>query len=542
MSSQFAALESGAPGLSVTGAGGVAWVRERWAALSLSAVALLSATWAVFALAWPMGFDHGLYTWTGDVVIQGGLPYRDSWDMHGPLVPYLFALPQAVFGPRFWGVRVLDLLILGASLYALYRLLATVSSRTAAMWAVAVFPLCYASTGFNETAQPDGWVGLALMAAVVPLLVRTPGTATVFAAGLVVGAAALVKPVFAAFLLVPFVCLFNGGRPTLKALAGRTVVMGVGFVIPIAAAAAWFASKGGLGYLVEVHLAYTSQVYSPLASLDLQGRMRGLLDYVWSARVVAVAQPAVLLGAFALRRSHPGVFRALVTWVVLGIALVLLQNKYYMYHWHIILPPLAALAAAGLHAALSPARAASRDARLLAIALMGVIVVHAASRPGLRLLDDLRFAVGALDKQAYTARFRSDTFEPAAIREVGTYIRGRTTQADRLAIYGFDAGILYESGRESAFRMAGWSWPVTEGEGSPIREEYRREYLESMERTRPTYVVVNRGAGNEETSPTLLPPTLSGFPELASVIQSRYRYERHFGRYTLYRRADAAPR
>ncbi len=539
MASQFAALESGAPGLSVTRAGSVAWARERWATLALAAVALLSASWAVLALAWPMGFDHGLYTWTGDVVMKGGLPYRDSWDMHGPLVPYLFAIPQAVFGPRFWGVRVLDLLILGASLYALYRLLATVSSRTAAMWAVAVFPLCYASTGFNETAQPDGWVGLALMAAIVPLLVRAPGIATVFAAGLVVGAAALVKPVFAAFLLVPFVCLFNGGRPALKALAGHTLLMGIGFVIPVAAAAAYFASRGGLGYLVEVHLAYTSQVYSPLASLDLQGRVRGLLEYVWSARVVAVAQPAVLLGALALRRGHPGVFRALVVWVVAGVALVMLQNKYYMYHWHIILPPLAALAAVGLHAALAPARAASRDARLLAMALLGVIVVHAALRPGLRLLDDVRYAVGALDKQAYTARFKSDTFEPAAIREVGKYIRGRTTAADRLAIYGFDAGILYESGRQSAFRMAGWSWPVTEGEGSPIREEYRREYLASMERTRPTYVVVNRGAGNEAASPTPLPPTLAGFPELASVIQSRYRYERHFGRYTLYRRADA---
>jgi hypothetical protein len=542
MASQFAALDPGSsPALSVSG--GAAWARERWAALSLAAVALLSGTWALMALAWPMGFDHGLYTWTGDVVIRGGLPYRDSWDMHGPLVPYLFALPRAVFGPRFWGVRVLDLLILGASLYALYRLLATVASRTAAMWAVAVFPLCYASTGFNETAQPDGWVGLALMVAIVPLLVRkTPGIALVFTSGLAVGAAALVKPVFAAFLLVPFVCLFNGGRPAWKALAGRTLVMGIGFLIPIAATAAWFVSQGGLSYLVEVHLAYTSQVYSPLASLDLQGRVRGLLDYIWTARVVAVAQPAVLLGAFALRRSHPGVFRALVTWVLLGIALVMLQNKYYMYHWHIILPPLAALAAAGLHAALAPARGASRDTRLLAVVLLGVIVVHAASRPGLRLLDDVRYAVGALDKQAYTARFRSDTFEPAAIREVGTYIRGRTTSADRLAIYGFDAGILYESGRESAFRMAGWSWPVTEGEGSPIREEYRREYLASMERTRPTYVVVNRGAGNEETSPTLMPPALTGFPELASVIQGNYRYEKHFGRYTLYRRADAAPR
>ena len=516
--------------------------RERWATLSLAATALLSSAWALLSLGWPLGFDHGLYTWTGDVVMSGGLPYRDSWDMHGPLVPYLYALPQAVFGANFWGVRILDMLILGAALYAIYRLLATVASPTAAMWAAAVFPLCYASTGFNETAQPDGWVGLALMAAVVPLLVRArPRLAAVFLAGVAVGCAALVKPIFAAFGLVTLVALYEGGRPAWRPLAGRMAVLVAGAALPVVAVTAWFASRGGLAWLVEVHLTYTSQVYSPLASLDLQNRVRGLLDYIWSARVVVAAQPAVVLGAIALYRTQPRVFRTLATWVVLGAALVMLQNKYYMYHWHIILPPMAVFAAAGLHAVLSrPARVVGNEARMLAVALAGVIVVHAALRPALRLLDDVRYAVGMMDTQAYYGRFHSDSFQPAAIHQVGSYIRGRTTEADRLAIYGFDAGILYESGRQSAFRLAGWSWPVTEGEWSPRRAEYRREYMKSMEATRPTYVVVNRGAGSKESEAARLPSHLTEFPELAAHIQSRYRFEQHFAHYSLYRRIDGA--
>ena len=61
----------------------------------LVAIGVLLLT--VATLSWPLGWDQGIYAWAGDVIVRGGLPYRDAWVMKGPLVFYTFALAQTLF-------------------------------------------------------------------------------------------------------------------------------------------------------------------------------------------------------------------------------------------------------------------------------------------------------------------------------------------------------------------------------------------------------------------------------------------------------------
>ena len=67
----------------------------RWLYFGLAA---LAAVWVTASLSWPFGWDQGILAWAGDVIHQGGMPYRDAWDIKGPLAYYLYALAQWLFG------------------------------------------------------------------------------------------------------------------------------------------------------------------------------------------------------------------------------------------------------------------------------------------------------------------------------------------------------------------------------------------------------------------------------------------------------------
>ena len=67
---------------------------------------------------WPFGLDQGIFAWVGDTVLRGGWPYRDAWEIKGPVTHFFYALAQALFGRDVWGLRVLDLSLLAEAAVA----------------------------------------------------------------------------------------------------------------------------------------------------------------------------------------------------------------------------------------------------------------------------------------------------------------------------------------------------------------------------------------------------------------------------------------
>lgn len=82
-----------------------AWLRmERWV---LGATVALVLAWAFASLTWPFGWDQGIFAWVGETITRGGMPYRDAWDIKGPLPYYTYALAHWLFERNLWGIRIL---------------------------------------------------------------------------------------------------------------------------------------------------------------------------------------------------------------------------------------------------------------------------------------------------------------------------------------------------------------------------------------------------------------------------------------------------
>ena len=247
----------------------------------------------------PFGWDHGILASVGDIVLHGGMPFRDGWDMKGPVAYLPFTLVQLIFGRYLWSIRIFDLTLLLVACISLARMIGRLSTPSVGAWSGLALFLSYASFGYFFTAQPDGWAGLAMMAGFAPLIgvSGTPRTRQLALCGVFIGLSTLVKPFYATFILVPAIDLIADlGQQTIRRIANGFVALGAGFVFPIALCLSWFAANGALGDFYSVHFLYAAGEYSDV-TLGVRGRMWGS-QFAWGGQF-AVLLPMLCVGLWS---------------------------------------------------------------------------------------------------------------------------------------------------------------------------------------------------------------------------------------------------
>lgn len=302
--------------------------------IGLAGATSLTLLWCVASFWFPYGWDQAILASIGEVILRGGMPYRDGWDMKGPLAYYVFALGQWLFGPHMWSVRILDLPVLLGGMTALALMVGRLTvTPLGACWTAVAFALWIGSLGWFHTIQPDAWVAIFMLLGVGPLVVRRPALPQLLFCGIMVGCAALVKPLYLGFVAVPLVHIVGQKQsPMGSRLALAAAVAGIALVPPLLALA-WFAHRGALRDLVDVHLLYTVQVYT---SVSLWSRIRNVLDGVlgfFLTGTVSLALPIIVIGVHALWRGSRACALLLLTWFIIALMCVVAQGKFFKYHW-----------------------------------------------------------------------------------------------------------------------------------------------------------------------------------------------------------------
>jgi 4-amino-4-deoxy-L-arabinose transferase-like glycosyltransferase len=486
-------------------------VLRRFVRLVLPVIAIV---WLAMSLTYPFGWDQGLFAWVGGAIVDGGLPYRDAWDFKGPLVYYTFALGQWIFGIHLWSIRVLDAVLLIASAMAVRRVAAALTDPPTARWSSLIYVLWYASHSYWHTAQPDGWTGMLLILGVAPLIarpndVRWSGLAL---AGACVGLTTLLKPPAAAFLVVPLVI---AGTSASRRAASAAVVV-IGWLVPVCAAAAWFALRGALPDLIDVHLRYSATY----VALSPGGGMRDLVVYLLSSRVVSIALPLVTFGALVLWRTNRSVALALAAWSVVVLVLVALQNRFYAYQWLPMLPAWTLLGSAAIYRIQSKMKS-------LAIVMTGAIVVHCIAPIAVEEARFVAWLSGGIDTTQYYDAYGESGHDMRAVQWLQ-----EQGEPGPIFVFGWHSTVAWLSGRDTVSRF-GYSLPLMLGPDGGIKSAYRAEAMRALAATPPRYIVV--GAQSERILGTR--ETLDDFPELAELVRTDFREAIRFNNLRIYERA-----
>jgi hypothetical protein len=570
---------------------------------------LLAAALLIPSLFYPFARDQGVFAYAGSLILKGGWPYRDVWDLKPPGIYYTYAAMLGCTGSTMAGVRACDLIAAVLTALLLRGALEPMIGSQAAWLGSLLSAALYLRLGFWGMAQAESFANFWIMAALwawlrgagLPAFGRSNNSERVASgtlptapsyfpiasvgAGVAAAAALLLKvtalpPLAAALAGVSGLRIRRGGwRPE----ALRIVLFLAGLLAPLVlSAGALTLSGAGAAYLDIQRGFVAGYVAMPEGA---RGAAASGWHYFW--RLYSV--PIVVAAAGLLAAPRPA--RLLLgLWLAAAVASVVMQRKYFGYHWTPVLLPLAALAGTGLARALELAtrrlttetlrhrggkgrqgqdkpglhgdlrRAAVDPPSIFSVSLClrGESGSRALSRPRWWLVviagtvliagwsierrasgygETVQLLAGRLPLTTYWKRFgrpyRGD-FSFMADAWAAAYIRRHTRPAEPVYIWGFEPLTLFLAGRRAPTRFV-FAVPLV-SRWTPRR--WRAEFLREIRAHPPVLFGVMRhdaiphASGRTDDSAA----QLAQFPELRDFLRRGYRYETTIEDLTLYRR------
>ena len=499
-------------------------------------------------LSFGYGRDQGIYAMVARSVVAGGMPYRDAWDFKPPGIFLVYAATRAILGSSQTGIRVVEVVGLVAMIAAMVRLTGEWwGDRRIGLLAGAIAVLVHAQLDFWHTAQPESFGGMVTIFALALLgpVMGNPAaevraesrsmTRRLVIAGALFGFAGLLKPplagggaVVAAALGLRILGERGLSRPGLRAALRPAGLVLLGGAAPFVACLLWFGARGALSNLRDVLFVFTPH-YTKLSWVG--ETVPGMVYWgftEWLCNYTSVATVGVLL-CLAYPRAPRERFGVGVVGAVIAVhvAGVIMQGKFFPYHYGATWPLTALLAALGFHRLWE--RLAPRGP-LGVVAFFVAIVFVALGRTATKDLDRSflqrcgeRVAVftrsprdqGAVDRLASVADVNA-----AANREVAAFLRDRVPASRRVFVWGFEPVIYDLADRSPATR---YLYDVPQ-RVAWARDRERQILMDDLVVGHPAAIVVER----HDVFPMVTgdaidsADTLRSFPALSELIATRY--------------------
>jgi hypothetical protein len=529
------------PGFEAT-AGGAPWLGPSLTTTCLVAIALRLPTFR-----YPLvSDDEAIYDAMAQVVVRGGVMYRDTVDHKPPGLTYTYSAVRALvdslggsFGAVMTGVHVVGVLAVVLTCVALHAI-----AREALEPRLAnIPPLLYAFTTATSV-PPDALAvngellmnlptALAVLCALWASSKARPAThrfALDVAAGSLCGVAALYKyqGVFVGLALLFLVT-------SVRQLVVRGAALLAGLTLPFVAAGLYFAHRGALhdaiewGILFNVHyLAEGPDLRAAAARLSMQ-----LLGVVLPSALVYGA------GLFSLwllltRRDGSAETRhgvilgrgLLIVWLLESLYCVTLGRRFFGHYFLQPALPLCLLAAGPV------ARLWSARPRVVASALLAPALVF--------------FGIAAVPELTRRLVYAADPDFDA----IGLAVRGKTKETDTIWVWGNVPQIYFTAEREPGVRFTFCNYltglsPASRSELDPTVDARQNAVpgawdlvVRDLDAHRPE-VIVDTAAGGMKSYGKY---PVASFPVLSDYLERNYEAIGSIDGAVLYRRLAHAPR
>lgn len=502
------------------------WGRRYWLVFGAFLLVLLLGLPTLIV---PWYTDQSIFALAARTILDGGLPYRDLWDIKPPgtYVPYVLSF--LLFGEHMVSVRILDLANTFGAMIAVFLLGRRLFSERAGLLAGCLYGVTYLTrAGFDGLAQTESFLVLPLALALFLYRPAQGGRSGVRAvlSGLLLGFAFSTK--FSAgfyVLALPAMEMLLGERPARVWLAlMRLSLAAAGFLAVPVVFAVYLAAGGALGDFLDIqrlHVAhYTALHWAPEGESYIHFLGRATHEYMkQNLHLVVPAGVALFFALRGLRRRETAVA---VLLFLAALAGVWSQGKFFPYHWLAIFFPLSLLAAHAIDRVLGLYGKSVREPRLWAAA--GLVAASLiALTPSLvgNPYDEYRhffgYAFGRVTKEENEARYIPLL---SYNHELADYIKANSGEGESFFIWGYwpvsywwaDRPLVSRFVYDSGLR-ATWA-----------PEKWRSELIDSLRANPPRYIVIAHSGrqpwlvGTSDTAEE----QLTAYPELNTFINQNY--------------------
>ncbi|HET8622317.1 MAG TPA: hypothetical protein VFM14_02020 [Gemmatimonadales bacterium] len=477
-----------------------------------------------FKLPHPFMGDQALSLLMAERLADGGVMYRDLWDLKHPGIFVFYFLGGSAFGFTELGIHAFELLYMSAFAVTLvwatrdlfqHRFVASLSP-------LLVVGVYYVVSHVWHQTQTESVVGFPLFLALAcrhrALIADGAAARWLFASGLAAGIALCFK-----FVLLPIVLAFwiTGEWERQKRELGRPAGAVVRAGLPLLAGAA-LPLGAILIYLLRYDLlplaAWTFVTYPARAVAEVPPDF-GMLSTGarWFAATFAPLLPLAAVGAYVACAGRRFLPVNLLLWLVLGLGVILIQRiSWWPYHYLLLVTPVGLLAAVGIDAMWARVeRVAARGFRWpvrVGAALLLALLLTPLIRAGASIARrSARYGYGIREEQriAYQKRVSRDYREMASDLDFLPAASGRPRD-----LYVFGDPLYYYLARRQppVALMATWFRALP---------DVWVDLLERIDRTRPTYIFMSKGAFAEvrKEAPRGIEPLLE---RTIPFIEARY--------------------
>jgi hypothetical protein len=357
------------------------------AALALVAVAGLAN------LPVPFDYDQAFFTVGAHELDRGALLYRDFWDLKQPGVFWFYLAAGHLGGFHEIGIHAFELAwMLGLAIALFVPLRGPAGSPgLARLAAVLTVGLYYAVTGANHLTEVEALVALPTFLCLSWALRASKRPGGAFGALLLSGCAGGVTLLIKLVLLpIPLgiwlVALWHtewpDGRPTVAAAVRWAAAVALGLAVTLGVAAAVLAAQGVLRDALWTTFVHPATIAATTPAVG--SRRYVVAGLLWFVEHLGPALGFALIGAYSrLSRVGPRAARALtwglVAWVATASLAIVLQRRWWPYHYLLFFVPVGILAAMGVQACWRQVTAAQKLPRwLLAAALASMFLAPTA--------------------------------------------------------------------------------------------------------------------------------------------------------------------
>ncbi len=432
----------------------------------------------------PLERDEGEYAYAGQLLLHGLAPYKHLYSVKLPGVYAAYAVMMSAFGESAAGIHIGLLLVNVLSTLLLYGIVHKLFGKLSALLAGAAYALLAAAPQVNGFgAHATQFVVMFALAAIWALLkgLETGSRALIFAAGLLFGAAFMMKQPGAVFTLWAALYLVRcrWKRPVAwRRLSAELALLLAGAALPYAVTCLLMVSTGEFRAFWFWTFSYVRDYGSAVPVGD------GLKLFVFQFKSVLHHAPGIWLLAFAgliaiaaSPRTRGQVFfvYSLLLFSFAGVS----AGLYFRPHYFVLLlPVLSILAGVGVGCA---TEALAPKGRLLAT-LPALIFLLAF---GSSIYLQRSFFFNLSPSEALRSMYGYNPF-PEAL-EVGNYIRAHTARTDTVAVLGSEPEIYFYAQRLSASPYI-YMYPLLEPEDSAL--DMQRQMIAQIEASRPAMLVL----------------------------------------------------
>jgi hypothetical protein len=495
-------------------------------AVVLAAIVLVVAAWA--SLQWRYVKDSPLMIYAGFLLAHGAVPYRDFFDMNMPGTYFVMAAVGKLAGWNDVAFRVFDVLCIACVSASTLRWMWSFG-RLPALAASVAFPLWYLNAGAAVALQREH-IALVPFAAMLAVIVPNSGWKPgwrFFVAGVLVGAAMLVKPQFILLAIPPLVFALTAGIPA-PARRRLAALWCAGIAVPLGTVLGYLVATRSLQPFLDIATHYWP-LYSHMTGLHetLDGKSR----WMYIARslrdgLTTFFAPLPAIGLMVAGRD-PALRREtrLVCALVVAAALYpAFAGQFWDYHWI----PFRYVA---LCATLIAARVAVAEIRSIANVVPAVAVIALLLSLAWISVDRLRWAL--------VGSHPDGLFEFTVADPIAKSLRARMQPGDTVQPLDWAGGAVHGmlmAGAPLGTRFM-YDFHFYHHVSKPYIRTLRREFVAELAAKPPRFVV----AIPEHRAWPHGADTTREFPELNALLENQYTIVEDGGAYRILERRAAAP-